>query len=67
MEEKKYYLVSYNHQPYQYGGYEKRTEMYEFNSDKTPLECYDMIKIDLNKDSKKEKYINTITNMKRIK
>ena len=58
---KKYYLVTYSHYP-RMGTplYPIRSKMYEFDENKTPLECFEFINEDLNKHS------CVITNMARV-
>ena len=48
---KKYYLVTYIYQPTKgVPLYPNMSKMYEFDDNKTPLECYDYINEDLNKE-----------------
>lgn len=48
---KKYYLVTYTHQPAKGTPlYPYMSKMYEFDGDKTPLDCYNHINEDLNKE-----------------
>lgn len=47
---KKYYLVNYIYQPVRgVSSAPHRSKMYEFDDDKSPLECYEEIYKDLNK------------------
>lgn len=68
---KKYYLATYTYQP-QKGTplYPYMSKMYEFDGDKTPLECYEFINEDLNKDGKVDDVWKVfrcgITNMVRV-
>ena len=68
---KKYYLVTYTYQPAKGTPlYPYMSKIYEFDGDKTPLECHNHINEDLNKDSISEDIYKSfrcgISNMVRV-
>lgn len=64
----KYYLVNYTAIP-DFGTIipSSNCEMYEFEDVDSPKECYDFMKDDLNRDTRKPKAHRIITDMKLIK
>lgn len=52
---KKYYLVTYHYFPARGTAINPyRSKMYEFDADKSPMECFEFIDSDLNKNAKNE-------------
>lgn len=69
---KKYYLATYTFNPARGTAlYPNRSKMYVFDVDRTPLECFEYIKNDLNKDGQVDDEMKafrcTITDIKPIK